>query len=154
MVYQWRKGSHIGGVDPQEAGDELERVREEYGALTAKAVVEVAADAASPLHPAFTWDDEVAATEYRLDQARHLVRSLVVVGDPETKAPYLRYTVVDEHREDARYLPVREAMADEETRRKVLARALSELEQFRRKYAELMELAEVFGAIERVAVGV
>lgn len=42
--------------------------------LTAKDVVEDAEDPTSPLHEFFEWNDARAASEYRLTQARELIR--------------------------------------------------------------------------------
>ena len=45
---------------------------------------------------------------------------------------------------------VRDAMADAEIRFTVLSRAVRELKVFEEKYASLVELAEVFSAIDRI----
>lgn len=44
------------------------------GKLTARQVVEAAADPASPLHGLLTWDDAIAGYRYRLAQARRIIR--------------------------------------------------------------------------------
>ena len=51
---------------------ELLAVREQYGILTPHLVVKAAA--ADPLHDRFEWDDEKAGHQYRLQQARALIR--------------------------------------------------------------------------------
>jgi hypothetical protein len=48
------------------------------GRLTPTAVVEDAQSEDSPLHPFFEWDDDKAAHEHRLDQARRLIRSVKI----------------------------------------------------------------------------
>lgn len=63
--------------------NELERavlgaVEREHGVLLAEEVREVARDPDSPLHRHFEWDDAVASEAYRLEQARHLIRSYKV----------------------------------------------------------------------------
>jgi len=59
--------------------ERLERIRERNdGVLTPSDVVEDARRATSPLHNFFTWDDTVAAHQYRLDQARTLIRNVKV----------------------------------------------------------------------------
>lgn len=45
------------------------------GVLTPERVLLDAAEANSPLHDQFTWNDDEAAHQYRLDQARKLIRS-------------------------------------------------------------------------------
>lgn len=46
------------------------------GRLTPQAVVDDARDPASPLHERFEWDDSTAAHQYRLSQARELIRTV------------------------------------------------------------------------------
>jgi len=58
--------------------DELTVIADDRGYLTPRAVVEAARPETSRLHPFFEWNDEAAAEEYRLAQARHLVRSVQV----------------------------------------------------------------------------
>jgi hypothetical protein len=57
---------------------ELLRIREEHGKLTAAAVLDDARQPDSPLHVAFLWDDGEAAEQYRLLQARTLIRSVKI----------------------------------------------------------------------------
>lgn len=59
--------------------ERLERIRiREKGILTPDAVVDDAQDISSPLHAYFTWDDSEAANQFRLDQARTLIRNVKV----------------------------------------------------------------------------
>ena len=64
--------------------DELLRIRAEYGDLTAEAIVYSASSKSSPIHNEFIWDDSEAAHQYRLAQARKLVKYV--------KEPYVRPT--------------------------------------------------------------
>jgi hypothetical protein len=56
----------------------LEALQNRYGQLAPEAVVEAARDPASPLHGYFLWDDEAAGHEFRMEQARQLIRSVTV----------------------------------------------------------------------------
>ncbi len=47
------------------------------GEGTAQDIVDVASDPASPIHAAFTWDDEEAGAKHRLMEAFHLAGSLI-----------------------------------------------------------------------------
>lgn len=49
------------------------------GDLTSERIVEEASPEDAPLHPTFEWDDSAAAHQYRLQQARHLARAILVV---------------------------------------------------------------------------
>lgn len=52
---------------------------ENQGRLKPEDVVNEAKKPSSPLHDYFEWDDEKAANEHRLEQARQLIRSVRVV---------------------------------------------------------------------------
>lgn len=78
--FHWRKGRSCGG-DVQAIGEELDSLLSVDGTVTPARVVEHARDEQSAMHPCFEWDDGKAAHAFRLDQARSLVRSIVVV-DP------------------------------------------------------------------------
>ena len=70
----------------------LERIRaRNKGVLTPADVVKDASDESSPLHSYFTWDDTEAAHQYRLDQARTLIRNVkveVTTSTARVAAPY------------------------------------------------------------------
>lgn len=66
--------------------DRLARISKRNGGiLTPDAVVEDAQDESSPLHTQFEWDDGEAAKQWRLEQARTLIRSVKVEIHTETK---------------------------------------------------------------------
>lgn len=67
-------------IEAVEAGlrQALADIAERDGVLTAEAVVEAAASEESPLHAYFVWDDTLAAREYRLFQARVLIREIKI----------------------------------------------------------------------------
>lgn len=58
---------------------------ERSGELTPERVVDAAADEKNPLHGYFTWDDDEAAHQYRLWEARRLIRSVKVVVEVEDR---------------------------------------------------------------------
>ena len=57
---------------------------ENGGKLTAELLVIEAADPDSVLHKSFEWDNDKAAHQHRLDQARTLIRSVRIVTYTET----------------------------------------------------------------------
>jgi hypothetical protein len=57
---------------------------EQRGRLTPRDLVEAARDPESPLHAVFEWDDDKAADDWRIEQARRLIRSIKVMVDEET----------------------------------------------------------------------
>lgn len=95
----FRKGSRISGVAVAAARQELLRIRQDRGDITPEIVVEEAASEDSPIHAAFEWDDEDAAHEHRLSQARHLVKSVrLVVDDAKNTIPAFVHVVVNNQR--------------------------------------------------------
>lgn len=98
------------------SAEALERLQalEQEGRLTPNAVREDAAKPESPLHGYFEWDDSVAAGQHRLDQARALIRRVLVVWtthnlvltsvyysrDPDAEADEQGYVAVPKLAED------------------------------------------------------
>jgi hypothetical protein len=134
-----------------EVGQHLERLREKFkGELTPEDVVADAENHNSPLHSFFEWDDSEAAQQWRLQQARGLIRSVVAivinqdepvkrvqafVHVPEPGAPHYRAT---DH-----------AMSQERTRELVLRQAWKEFQAWRKRYEHLEELADFFSRADR-----
>lgn len=153
VQYGWKAtGFHVRGrLDAQVVGNRLESLRATRGQLTAEITVDDARPIDAVLHPAFEWDDTLAAEQFRLEQARGLIRSVVVLqAGPEDAPPIRAFVVVGEIGEQV-YVSTYVAMSDPELRRQVLDRALRELHQWQAKYRELSELAKVFEALEQVA---
>lgn len=148
MIYQWREGARF-GVDAQKAGDELERIRTKHnGRLEPDWVVHAAKSDKNPLHGLFEWDDTVAGQAYRAVQARQIIRSIAVVIEEAPKPTPVRAFVSVVRDRDQSYTSVSHAMSDPDLRKQVLRTALRELEAWRNRYAELVELATVFAAID------
>ena len=84
--FVFKQGARVkGNVDAQTIGESLSQIEQEEGGVTAEAVVDAARPEEAPLHPCFTWDDSVAAEEYRKGEARNLVR--VVQVEVEEQQP-------------------------------------------------------------------
>ncbi len=150
-VYRWKPGAHV-SIDAQAAGEELERIRvHNNGRLDQGAVVREAEKKRSPLHKHFEWDDQKAAHEHRLEQARYLIRSLEIEikQRPEREAKPIRAFVNVVREEDQSYTSVSDAMSDPDLRSQVVETAWKELEAWRQRHAELIEFARVFTAIDQ-----
>lgn len=83
--FRLRRGVSVAGVKPDTIGNELKQLYARDGALTPPAVVAIAEPEEAPLHPVFEWDDEKCGKEYRLFQARALIKNVEIVK-PETQA--------------------------------------------------------------------
>ena len=120
--------------------EELERIYNTEGVLTPAAVVDDARPEDAPLHSHFEWDDSVAGEQYRMVQARQLIRSVKVTVQPQPEAAPVQvrvfHNVADEDK-PRKYVPLRVLMDDPESAQRVLARAWDEWLQLKRKYADL-----------------
>lgn len=156
MKYKAVAGSRLRDKDAEVVGPELERLAGEHGGrITAAVVLEAAAGAESPLRPFFEWDDSRAAHKYRIDQARHLIRSICVVvedasGETDVRALHL---VVEDG--EAAYAPIDDIIASKDLLDQLLATAKRELEAWSNKHRSLRRLKSMgplFDEIERVVV--
>lgn len=113
------------------------------GTITPEAVIDDARSPDSPLHGEFEWDDSAAAHAYRLDQARHLIRSVRVEFRVEQIAVsavrYVRDPRAD--KDVAGYIDVRHVKRDEEMAREVL---IAEAKRVRAALTRMRELAAFF----------
>ena len=144
MVYQWKAGSRKSG-DATAVGQELERLGE---AIDAPIVVEKARNKKSVLHSYFEWDDSAAAEEYRLVQARELIRSLVVVvenkkqpDEPITIRAYEHVSMGDDASPKMAYIPITKVLCDDDLREQVITRlynTIVEAEETTKKYEHLI----------------
>lgn len=134
---------------------ELERIRLAGGGLLRpEDVVAAARPADSPLHDQFEWDDGRAAGEYRLWQARQIIRVAVRILPPEEQ-PIRAYVSLRTDRTvtGGGYRSLCEVLSDRQLREQLLAEALDDMEGFGRKYGRLKELAPVFAAAKKVRLG-
>lgn len=131
---------------------ELKRIAAENGGvLQPETVVREAEPKSSPLHSRFTWDDSEAAHQYRIWQARQLIRvSVEVLAGTDKVVDVFVSLSTDRQKESGGYRVMTEVLSDADLRQQMLTDALNELEVFRAKYRALVELAEIFTAIKSV----
>ena len=136
---------------PQAVTSALVAIYKSEGVLCAEAVVERARSSESPLHRYFEWSDSEAAHQYRLEQARHLIRCSVTVL-PGAEGPVRAFASLmpDRVRAGGGYRHTVDVMCDSEMRERLLSQALDELHRIRRGYKQLNELAPVFQALDAV----
>lgn len=172
-AYSYVVGARI-KLDPQCVGNELERIIEQNdGALTPAMVVLEARSEFAPLHPHFEWNDGIAADKYRVEQARYLIRSVLVTYErnekPQTVRAFASITPQadggrrfgldvpatnedgeEEERVTGRriYVRIQDALSDAELRKQVLAAATREIQGWRKRYAEYREFADLFTRID------
>jgi hypothetical protein len=126
---------------------ELERLaRLNGGTLTPAQVVIAAEPKDSPLHDSFTWDDSAAATQYRLWQARQLLRVSVTVIVPDGPREDRAFVSLTTDRGKDGYRVTLDVLNDEDLRRQMLLDARAEMKIFANKYRRLTELSGIFAA--------
>lgn len=150
MIYKFKPGSFLKG-DAQAVGERLTQIRKTHGSLTPYDVVQDAKKESSVLHSYFQWDNEQAAHEYRLQQARHLVACVVITeaDDHELKAPIRAFVNLSSEGESS-YENTIEVMSDEVLRERVLDALEADMERQREKLQAFQELAEVVEGIDIV----
>lgn len=117
---------------------ELTRLaRDNDGRLTPDNVVDAAEDEASPLHQCFEWDNDAAAHMFRVEQARHLIRSVrvdVTTSHHTVRVPAFVHDPECERGEQG-YVSIRQLSSDEDKSREVViaefSRAASALRRAR-----------------------
>lgn len=128
----------------------LKQLAEENGGLLLpEQVVDAARPVSSPLHSKFEWSDSKAAQEYRLWQARQLLRVCVELI-PQSKTATDVFVSLKSDRREGGYRQLVEVLSSKQMRAQLLSDALDELNWFREKYSHLRELAQVFSAIRKV----
>lgn len=80
VVFQSRPKGVTNMATREARESELRRIYERDGCVRVSVVVKEANPKRSPLHDEFEWDDQVAGHEYRLSQARKLIR-VVAIAD-------------------------------------------------------------------------
>jgi len=129
---------------------ELDALRKRRRLLNPAQIVEFASDPKTALHSRFTWDDTAAAREYRLWQARTILRVSVYVPEGSTEPVRAFVSLHDDRTAKGGYRSVSDVLKDKGLRATMLAEALAELQVFQRKYRLLKELQPVFAAAARV----
>ncbi len=130
--------------------DELELIRKSHdGILRAEDVVEYATNPRSLLHDRFVWDDSEAAKQYRLEQARQLIRVSVVML-PGASEPVRAFISLKSDREESGggYRSLPEVVNNGQLREQMLADARADAEVFRRKYDKLQEIQPIITAMD------
>ena len=127
---------------------ELERLKSD-GIIRPMDVVSAARKKTSPLHDWFQWDDGEAAHQYRLIQARNLLRVYVKVDEVENEPVQAFVSLTtDRVKEGGGYRAMAEVMSDDALREQLLHDAFVQLGNMRKKYQHLQQLAKVWQAVE------
>lgn len=153
---KFREASHI-NLNAYKTYDELEEIK--YNnvnrQLVPKEVVNYARqNVNSELHKGFEWDDDKAAEEYRLIQARQIIYNIRVTQlkpedtDTENKVYNVVISPYTHLPGEEGYKSTVEVYQNENDYRKLKEKAYRELLYFQEKYKNIVEFKKVFEAIE------
>lgn len=136
------------GVPVDVVVQELQRHRATYGAVRPQAVVDDAEPEDAPLHPVFQWDEAKAANEFRLIQARNLVRAVHVVDDTgdDQGCAFVHVAKISDDRdeeEDERggYLPIAEVVESPDLYAMAMTGLVQKLAEAQRSVEDLQRAA-------------
>jgi predicted amidophosphoribosyltransferase len=136
-------------VDAETVAFELIKIQNKYGHLKPSYVIEEAQHKDHPLHECFEWSDTMAARKWREEQAKSMLR-VIVIKTEYMKEPLRAFVSYKNKDRENVYANIEVAFSDEITRDKIIKRALKELEMWKRRYQQYKELAEYFEALEKV----
>lgn len=131
----------------QEQQAELDLLRDASGLLSPAAVVDFARNPNTALHARFTWDDGAAAEQWRLHEARNVIRVYVYVPEGSSEPIRAYVSLRNDRNADGGYRQIRDVLSDAELSEQLLEEALADLRVFRRKYQQLKALKSLFDEI-------
>lgn len=161
MIYKPAKGAPLNNQQAQRYGERMAILEEENNGLLPEILIEDGKREDSPLHDWFEWDDKRAARRYRIEQAEHLLRSIVVMvksGEDEEREVRAFHAVEVKDAEPSdrdghnrkRYVSISNVLSDQNYRKQLVEIALRELEIWRKKYATYQELTWAVEAVSKV----
>lgn len=122
----------------------LREVRERRGLLTPQNVVEEARPEDHPLHSHFEWDDQVAGHEFRIIQARTLIRRVTVTKVTPDDLPLKVRTFHSVAGPAGRsYEPIEEIVEEPITMRILLSQMRRDFAALKRRYAHMAQFYDM-----------
>lgn len=144
IVYEWKIPS-LYPVDAQLAGEELERIKNKYGDINAKNVVEESRRSGAVLHDCFEWRDDIAAEKYRETQAKAIIRSITYRVEEVKREPVRAFF----HTKTAQYQPAVIVFRTTDMYEELRLSAIRDMEIFKKKYEIIDELNPVFSEFDK-----
>lgn len=147
ITAEWMSGyGFYNGIDAQMCAEEIMSIMTDDG-VRPQDIVNYARNPDTELHKCFEWDDTRAAEEYRLAQARQVTRHLVIrEREVPTERPQIKFFAKPRNTDG--YKPVEKILRNPNEYNAMLTRAWAELHAFKRKYAMLEELQDIFELIK------
>jgi hypothetical protein len=148
--YKAKNGGRLSDKDAERIGGFLEAKVGEVG-TDAENLVALAKPAKSPIHKDFEWDDTIAGHQYRLEQARNILRSIMVVytnGESTEPTRAYHHVVVEIDGEMVpAYVPSKVVWESPDLAAQVIDDAKRELATWAKRYKEYESLSEAHGLV-------
>ena len=134
---------------------ELRKIEHRDGIISPHAVVEAARSPSSPLHSHFQWNNDKAAEEYRLWQARQLVAVVIFQRAPNDTQRTFTSVVIEKKTPQGEsqlvraYVDTERALDDPDLRQQILEQAVNEVRRWASKYRSFDELKDVIRAVDK-----
>lgn len=137
----------------------LRAIEKQQGILTPETVVASAEADDSPLHKYFTWDDTAAASRWRQEQARRLIRSVDVVflddkGVEQSCRAFVNVKPDEDEQEDAignqGYISIARSSKSGSYQLQVLEYAKGQLKSWKDKFGNYREFYGVAAEIDKL----
>lgn len=130
----------------QKLKEELEIIRAKNGGmLSPEKVVEYARNKKTALHGYFVWDDNEAATLYRIQQAGYLIRriKIEIIANPRTQEviKIREYVSLPSNRGRGGYSQIEEVYTEDDLRLEFIESVRDEFEAIRKKLKIVSEVA-------------
>lgn len=116
--------------------------------ITPSNVVDYARNENTELHKCFEWDNDIAAEKYRFEQAKLVIRSIVVRSDDEEDDTQIRALQITTTANV--YEPTRVFLQKPDEYKALLKRAKQELQAFKKRYQILSEMEAIFNEIDKL----
>lgn len=173
--FKWAGGFSSRGISAETAVQVIQGISQRTGCVTPDILVNESKPEDAPLHKLFEWDDAEAADLYREDQARWIIRHLVVVTKEPTSEvtpPQRLFIKIAPVQNDAdrfgpvetateaqalqpnNYMAANIALQDTRLRKRYMHAAIRELRSWCDKYEHLDELADLISYVKSEAARV
>lgn len=133
---------------------ELNALVDKHGKLHPDDVVKAAKSPKSAMHKRFTWDDTEAGIKLRRLEAMELIREVKVICVTQEKTFNVRgfHSLGSDRLNGGGYRPIAAVMSDTDRKKQLLETAMKEFQSLKMKYQHLVELSDVFAAIDALEI--
>lgn len=153
IKYSAANGARLSDSQAAIFGERITQLSEKQGFVTPKMVLDDARKPSSPMHEYFDWDNKKAAECWRIEQAKYLIRNIVVTvvnEECQEVRHFFSITPTEGMKTDATkvYVTLNSVLSDDNKRKEVVAYALRELNGWTERYRQYSELTPFVKILE------